>query len=542
MIMGNPSFRSPLKESYTSSNEDNIARYNNASASNNGTDLPKDKLIPQKSPSFKKLPPISVSKRSVSSADAAPVSLAPGYDEDFEHSINSTPLSHKENVIPVKYVQSKNNENRNNNNSNININHDNDSITYSPPNSAAEKALNQAAMTMTPNINNNKTRNVSLSINNSPIPDLTPPPCSKPKIYDSILSTPVGNKSNSKGKRYFSTPLSASASASANSTPLLARHSVGLPRPSVPLSGGVGVSASGGGVRKVSSPGSSIFRKKSSTGLSRSMSSSLSSPLASSTKAAQQFKSPLKNPLNGYGSNSGSNLNTPIKVTKRQHSASLALHLKELSKQNKTAAGLLAVEKQLDAEIDDLTKKTTMLTSYKNLKLHDPKVPSKDAWLVDKWLSITKKLSQHLLEMYSEKILQKHESFRNYKLSKYDSFRKNLKWQLLNTMEDKYNEITESEEYEKLSDYEKSCIEKDYNHAKKTALDDFNRQCDLKFKEMFKEDIEQTRAISGSGAKEEGYGNYANNPNDIIDEYEMKDLYKDLKLDFELVYGKLNKR
>ncbi|GMM36252.1 hypothetical protein DASC09_035770 [Saccharomycopsis crataegensis] len=477
-------FKSPLRESNAQDSDNNV------------------KLIPEKSPSFKPLPPLTITKKSRTPTNK--MVLSPTDDGDFQHSINSTPLAHKENVIPVKSsVQSHHHHHHHHHHHQGGLH--NSSITLTPKSKTVESSLNLP----TPH------RKLSLSLlHESPIPDLTPPPPSmNSKIYESI-NTP----SSINSKRSVSSPINMARSP--NTTP--SKYPPSMSRPNSL------------GIRKVSTP---ISKRRVSGKMGTGGGSS----------SSKQFKSPLKMVSSTDDGGGGGGGLSPFNISQK-NSKSFTLGLKSLSKNNETFDKVYNFSKNLDDEIEMLKKQNSTLTSYKNLKLNDPKTAEQDFFLVNKWQEITEKVSQVLLELYHEKILGKHGSFRQYKLSKYEQFRKSLKWQLLNAIDEKFDEIKSSEEFEKLSDYEKNNMEKDYNYSKKSTLDDFNRQCDAKFRAMFKDDIMISRSRSQDATGESSsyqnnsntskFSQYANNENDVLDEYTMKDLYKDLNLDFGMVFGK----
>lgn len=250
------------------------------------------------------------------------------------------------------------------------------------------------------------------------------------------------------------------------------------------------------------------------------------------------FKSPFKSPLSG-GRKSTDICQTPSK----QHQGN-TVHKKIVRnisnastsvKGNETIKLLQGLIKSMTSDIQELKKKNSILRNYKNLNLEDERVRQKDISLIEKWRSITITASNEFLKVIQEKILEKHGSFKKYKLDKYENFRKKLRWQLINSIDEKFENLKDDASYENLNDYDKQTLQKDYERSKRDSIDDFNRKCDLKFREMFKEDIEQSNGKNSTSNKD--HDRTVNSENDILDEYDMKDLFKEMNLDYNLVYG-----
>lgn len=218
----------------------------------------------------------------------------------------------------------------------------------------------------------------------------------------------------------------------------------------------------------------------------------------------------------------------PFRLPLRAASARHGLRRLSMGVKSEALTKYHALASELDVSIERMRHQNQILQSYGDLGLSEAKTVEKDAFLVEKWQAKAEKLSQIVLERYKKHILEKNGSFKAYKLSKYDEYRKKLRRTMLSELEDKYEEIIRSQEYQELLEYERKSVDSEYKEVRSKTIDEMERQCDAKFKEMFANDI----------AKQGRNNRLANSEQDVLDEFEMKDMYRDLKLDYKLVFTK----
>ncbi|CCH43850.1 Laminin subunit beta-2 [Wickerhamomyces ciferrii] len=164
-------------------------------------------------------------------------------------------------------------------------------------------------------------------------------------------------------------------------------------------------------------------------------------------------------------------------------------------------------ESKLDYELRQARKKVETLKRAKVILSKND--TDKNQKLIDKWRDAAQRASNYLLNAAIEKI-NKAGGKKEYEKRERERNNERLEYSLDNSFQDRISDITNSEEYDALPEKEKERILEELENEAEKSMREFENEIQEKEKEYEDQDD---------------------------DEFTMKDLYKKLNLDYDLVYS-----
>jgi hypothetical protein len=229
-------------------------------------------------------------------------------------------------------------------------------------------------------------------------------------------------------------------------------------------------------------------------------SSNMSLDLSMSMKTPQLFKNnKFTSPL------SIRSFSTPLADIRSKSDTQTAIQIK--LNQLSSKEYMEETERQLKRDIQKYEKELSMMKKIK--KYRDSKESEKLDALIEKWRSIAEMGSNYIFNEAKIKI-EKMGGIKQFKLKEKKAKLRKMKFEFDENLLYKIEEYITTEEYKNLDDYEKEEI-----LAKQRELEEMS------------EKLERGELPLGDDDKDD----------DDNDEFTMKDLYKQLKLDYNLVYG-----